>query len=428
MDVSNENKLILLCSRPKVSESALNQVKELVKLPLDWEEVLESASWHGVAPLLYHNLKGLYLSFAIPQKAMGQLKKAYHENLARNMYLYNELDRILESFDAKGINIIVLKGAALAGTVYGNIALRPMNDIDLLVKEEDIAYTEKTMSELGYLFQGEKPLEWYRENHFHLAYIHPEKNVLVEIHWHIGRKSHPSQIALTDTGIIKRWWERAQSLQIANRKALMLSPDDLIFHLSLHFLKHRFMSQGRDFKSVFTSRWALIQLCDIFLAINYYGDKINWTSLELESERCGVNGPVLSTLYIVGKFMGNADDSYKSAVYEFTQKGLDKGLIELMERRLFIREDAIPGILFQSMLTDEFYNKLKILLRGVFPQPEVLSKKYSLSLSSKRLYLYYLIRPFVVLLKYRKLIWKVLRSRKEIKEEIKLNKWMNSKN
>jgi hypothetical protein len=406
----------------------LNEVKELVRLPLDWEEILESASWHGVAPLLYHNLKGLYQSFAISQNAMDRLKKAYYENLARNMYFYAELSRILEAFGDKGINIIVLKGAALAGAVYGNMALRPMNDIDLLVKEEDIAYAEKVMSELGYLFQGERPLEWYRENHFHIPYVHPEKNVLVEVHWHISGKYHPSQINVTDTDIIKRWWERAQYVEISGRRALVLSPDDLIFHLSLHFLKHRFMSQGRDLKSVFTSRWALIQLCDVFQTINHYGDKISWTGLELESKRCGVSSLIYSTLYLVEKFIGNPDGSCKSALYESIQDSFDKELIDLMGQRILIKEDAIPGNFFQSMLADGLYNKLKILLRGVFPQREIISKRYSISLPSKKLYLYYFARPFIVLLKYGKLIWRVLRFRKEIREEIKLIKWINSKN
>ena len=44
---------------------------------------------------------------------MDRLEKAYYENVARNRYHYEELNRILEALYEKGVKFIVLKGAAL---------------------------------------------------------------------------------------------------------------------------------------------------------------------------------------------------------------------------------------------------------------------------------------------------------------------------
>jgi len=334
---------------------------------------------------------------------------------------------ILDTFHEKGIKVIVLKGAALAETVYGNIALRPMEDIDLLVKKEDLPNAEKTMSDLGYIFQGDESPEWYRENHFHISYIHPERTIPVEIHWHIGRKSHPSKIAITEIGIIKGWWERAQSVEVSGKKALVLCPDDLIFHLSLHFLKHRFMSES--FKGTFTSGGALIQLSDIVQTLKYYREEINWARLKFEAEKYGVTSLIYSTLYIAEELMGSCNVISSDIQNEFTGKDSDKELVKLIKKRILIREEnTMPASFFRLLAADTFQKKLKILLSDIFPHPETLSKRYSVDPSSWKIYFYYLFRPLIVLLKYRNLIWKALRSREELKEEVMLNRWINSKN
>jgi hypothetical protein len=167
MNLSNENRLLLYCTQTRVSEDTLEGIKDILRNPLNWEEVLQSAFWHGIAPLVYHKLKGIQESHFMPQEVMDKLKGAYQGNLARNMYLYAELKRILDAFSEKGVEVIVLKGAALAKTVYGDIGLRPMGDIDLLVKREDLPRAEKTMSGAGCHFDV-KNIERYKENHYHI--------------------------------------------------------------------------------------------------------------------------------------------------------------------------------------------------------------------------------------------------------------------
>jgi hypothetical protein len=62
----------------------------------------------------------------------------------RNMRRCHELSKVLRILQNDGIPVIVLKGAALAEVVYGNIALRSMSDVDLLVKKGSIKSRGKT--------------------------------------------------------------------------------------------------------------------------------------------------------------------------------------------------------------------------------------------------------------------------------------------
>ncbi len=429
MNPSNENKLLLYCARTRMNREILNQVKNLICLPLNWEEVLKSASWHGIAPLLYHNLKGIQENQLIPQEVLDHLKKTYYGNMVRNMYLFAELGRILEAFGKKGVVLIVLKGAALAKTVYGNIALRTMADIDLLVKKEDLPHAERIISGLGYIFSDSGPIESYKKNHHHIRYFHPLNTTVVEIHWHIAMKFHPLRIRITDTAIIKRWWERAQTVEFSGKKVLVLCPDDLLCHLCLHFLKHRFGAPN----SGFTSRGALIQLCDIYQVLNYYRDEINWTRLKHETEEYRIHILIYFTICLLEKVMGYYDDSFHDAFVGFTLDRFDKEVANLIQKRILIREDALPtvpggfGNFFESLAADTLQKKIKTLLREIFPRPEVLSNIYSVPLFSRMLYLYYVIRPFGLLLKYKKLILGILHLKEGAKEELTLIKWISSK-
>ena len=430
MNISKENRLLLYCAQARISEDTLNKVKNLIKHPLNWEEVLESALWHGIGPLLYSNLKGIQEIQFISHGVMDKLRTACHGNLARNMYLYTELKRILEAFHEKRIEVIALKGVVLAKIVYGDIGLRSMNDIDLLVKKEDLPYAEKIISELGYLFNGkgiESP-EWWRTNHQEICYIRPNgKNIPVDIHWHITNKSHPFRIRNFDSGIIERWWEGATTVDFSGSKTLTLCPEDLISHLCLHFLKHRFLNQNGTSSKGFSSRGALIQLCDIFQTLKHYRDEINWESLKCKAEKYGIHSHIYITLSIVKEFIGKHDDTFHNALSGFAPGRLDKEIIRLINKRILIKEDdltVIPAPLIRSLVANTFREKLKILLREIFPDPEVVSKTYSVPLSSKRLYLYYLNRPLSMLLKYGKA---VLLEVPRIKEDVILKKWISNK-
>ena len=59
--------------------------------------------------------------------------QVYLASAHRNLRLFGELRQILRAFNAAGLSVIPLKGACLAEMIYGNIALRPMVDVDLLL-------------------------------------------------------------------------------------------------------------------------------------------------------------------------------------------------------------------------------------------------------------------------------------------------------
>ena len=69
---------------------------------------MQSATRHGIAPLLYRTLSRLDDDSAVPPEVREKLRTAYYKNIARNMLLYQELHTVLKTFNAAGIDVIVL--------------------------------------------------------------------------------------------------------------------------------------------------------------------------------------------------------------------------------------------------------------------------------------------------------------------------------
>jgi hypothetical protein len=74
----------------------------------------------------------------MPENTRRALSGDFYNAVAQGGLLFDVLERLLLEFSKKGIEVILLKGAALAVTLYPDNTLRPMGDLDLLIKESDL--------------------------------------------------------------------------------------------------------------------------------------------------------------------------------------------------------------------------------------------------------------------------------------------------
>lgn len=79
-----------------------------------------------------------------------ELSAAIHRELAVSALQEQELRRLFDACSAAAIAPIVLKGAALAYTLYENPAVRPRGDVDLLIRESDEPALRFVLIDLGY--------------------------------------------------------------------------------------------------------------------------------------------------------------------------------------------------------------------------------------------------------------------------------------
>ena len=243
-----------------MDDGITHKVKEILNDCLNWDYIVESSMRHGISPLLYWNLSKIDNGKDAPEEVMTKLRKLYYGNAAWNMFLYDELSKVLKAFKDAGIDVIVLKGAFLAETIYKNIGLRPMGDVDLLIKKEDLQKVKKKLVQLMYhapVYPTKWHEQWQTEQAEEIHYTNQDKNIMIDVHWNIQPPSIPFQID------INKFWENAQPVKIAGVETLMFTPEDLLQHLCLHLDKE--INNG-----ALPFRW----YCDIAEVIRHYGEKL----------------------------------------------------------------------------------------------------------------------------------------------------------
>ena len=154
-------------------------------------------------------------------------------------FLRHPLAELLRASAAAGLELIVLKGAALAETVYPRPSLRPYGDIDILVRLEDAPRAGVLLSALGYVPEASawatlSAGQTCQANFFRHAERGP---VVVELHTDLLNNALlQSRVRLDHAGL----WRRSRPALLAGAEARVLGPEDQILHLCLHLAGHYF--------------------------------------------------------------------------------------------------------------------------------------------------------------------------------------------
>ncbi|MCK4809533.1 MAG: nucleotidyltransferase family protein [Candidatus Omnitrophica bacterium] len=201
----------------------------LTSYSIDWGKFKSFIIYHDLTPFSYSALKD-FNSF-LPHDLETFLKNNYYCALVRCQKLWQEFLRIYDLFEQAGVILLPIKGVALLEDLYANNYLRPMTDIDLLVKEEDLQKAETIFGDLGYRKElyGLKQ-EYWREKQIHFTFYKKkkdEKAPFIELHWNLDFKRK-------NRNILPGLWERIREINADGRKINLLSPEDTLFSLALH--------------------------------------------------------------------------------------------------------------------------------------------------------------------------------------------------
>jgi hypothetical protein len=103
---------------------------------VDWPDLVRRAIDERVGPLLLARLGD---DSRLPEVERRLLRAERYRAEASSLILYRELDHLLERSSESGLAPpVVLKGGALASSLYDEIGLRPMGDIDVLVPRAEL--------------------------------------------------------------------------------------------------------------------------------------------------------------------------------------------------------------------------------------------------------------------------------------------------
>ena len=87
----------------------------------------------------------------LPPAVAGAARETYDANLARNLYLKAETDRWVAALRAAGIGCRPLKGVDWSRLLFEDLGARTCDDIDLLVRPEDLSRAEAFAACRGFI-------------------------------------------------------------------------------------------------------------------------------------------------------------------------------------------------------------------------------------------------------------------------------------
>jgi Uncharacterised nucleotidyltransferase len=179
-----------------------------------------------ILPLLGSNLRALDLDTAIGPRLRGMRRKTW----LFNEILISRAAEIVRRLDAAEIPSMVLKGCAIGLDYYDDVGLRPMGDIDLMVKPSDIGEAVEVLMSAGWKDFTERRPGGTVFRHTHSYYLATGPEVGCDLHWTIGQH----MLLGPDQDPTPLFWPVARRLDVAGVSTLALSPTDQLLHVILH--------------------------------------------------------------------------------------------------------------------------------------------------------------------------------------------------
>ena len=332
----DERELILNCARTELDGPLLHRTEEILQKPLAWDAVLFFAELHSVAPLLHYHLRHFDGLGLIPPEALRRLLQLSHRAGYQNRHFSQALRELLEVFAEVGIPVIVLKGLSLVELIYGNLSLRPLIDLNILIPSEKLEASENLLLRMGYADSIPHPLQnFYRWLKFHVHLVRSgDFEVRLLLQWDVedGPRIHAIYLP--------HLWEEAQPARLSGCDALIPSAHDLVLYLCLQPNKHGYINvpalHVEDLAGFVFAEWSnnrLIRFTDIYEAIKHHEGTINWEVLIERARASGIEGSVYTSFHWVTKLLGPAIEPWVlDALRPPTPRRLRRWLFEALDQ------------------------------------------------------------------------------------------------
>lgn len=439
-DLKPEELFIVNCLRTEFSGGGIHCFSKAGHPIISWDRVFETALQWNISPLLHRIIKSQshFLSPTdIPGHVVRDIEAAYIKTYVVNKADFGELLEIIKIFDTAGIRVILLKGSHLAQFVYQDIGLRWMADIDILIRKEDLKKASELLVSMGYEYPDLEPavwddfgvkkevrdqasvIEWLKTDHMHLIYCNPTAIQSLEIHWGIARSASPFII---DT---EGLWERAWVEEVDGVRLWVLSPEDLLLHLSLHDSYYHHLNL-----------FGLRPCCDVAAVVRRFSRQIDWAQLQARAREWEIEKYLYLTLRLSRELLGSdIPVDFLKAIRDrtFSDRIFLQGAKRILGKET--NEPLYRGMSYPSKIQtfnpDEgLLKKIGFFLKRIPISREELASRYSLPTSSKRICLYYLARFASLLFSYARVyapyFWYRLRHGQSPPADYSLDLWLTS--
>ena len=323
---------------------------------------------------VYNRIKNIQGNGYVSPEVLDKFKREHYATVVSNLVKMFAATKIFHELQKENILAVPLKGIALLETVYKDISVRPMADIDIFVKPNGIQTTKTVLEQLGY-----QHLEFYRGSY---NFYNPKNRVIIDMHSKFTRYEHLFQFNYEEI------YERLTQIKFNEQVQVnILCPEHQIVHIALH------LSPG------LYSDYNLINLFDLYNLISEY--PIEWEYLVEFAKRTKTASYIYAPLYLCEQLF---QPGIQPSVLEQLSEKLSRRKTNYIQHHHLttILNGGINGskIFLQRLAWAQgFSARLNLLRMSLFPDRQEMADRYQISEQSLRLYGFYVLR-----------LWKLLRS------------------
>jgi len=323
----------------------------------DWKEFVSSALAERVAPLLCYGFRHRGWPAEMPEHIRQLLLKEFYNAVANASLMFRELEHVLAELEKNNIQVVLLKGSALALTLYPHIALRPMADLDLLIRLPDLSAAIEVVEAIAYV--PENPPMRRRLHHlfFYETNFRGGDRALtqLELHWDLvggaDSRYRPD---------IDWFWDQTKTIRIGNISTLILSPTAYLLHAAVHVsLKHG----GEETR--------LLWLYDLHLLITQCQD-LDWKLLIKKAKEFHWL-PVVEA--VLNELTRKFSTSFPAWIFDACAHENDTQTRLLVQQMAAARHTRTTGMLAHLAFLSR-PARIRWLAAVVFPDPEYMRWRY----------------------------------------------------
>ena len=209
----------------------------VVSPPVDWGWLAGQARKHDLEPLL-HRLLATVGTDRVPEAVRAGLRRRAGLLAVESMHRARELVRVVRLLEDEGFPALPVKGPVLAQRAYGDLALRPAADLDVLVRPEHFEPALRALRSAGYAPVGEAETSsdaWqaYVAHHRSCELYHWQRRVPLELHHAFFPQGEPAALPAEAA------WARHERAPFLGTTIRRLAPEDRLLYLCAHGTWHR---------------------------------------------------------------------------------------------------------------------------------------------------------------------------------------------
>jgi hypothetical protein len=265
------------CGRDLLIDAALGEAASASR---SWQRYREAVGDPLIDPVALRWLPLIDANLAAAD--MPPADRIVLEQARRSIWLTN-VQRLEHAREASGllagagIRPVLLKGAALAQTIYSRHVLRPIGDVDLLVHPTDATAALALLRAHGWT-----PLRHVRDEDRrwrHAIDLTQPSGAALDLHWHLL----PENVS---AGIDEGVWRRVRPLGAPGHPAFVLAPIDQLLHICAH---------GLRWSPVHSGHW----IADAVYLLRHESHAIDWDVLPREAARRQLTRQLAAALRLV---------------------------------------------------------------------------------------------------------------------------------